>query len=80
MIRKIISEIEFDLKYQSGITQSRLDAINSVKNLLNQIDFDVEIVQLVEVDSLYKLFISLKGEELKEEEKKLLREIVEKNY
>ena len=80
MIRKIISEIEFDLKYHSGTTQSRLDAINSVKNLLNQIDFDVEIVQLVEVDSLYKLFISLKGEELKEEEKKLLREIVEKSY
>lgn len=80
MIRKVISEIENDLKYQSDTTQSRLDAINSVKDLLNQIDFDVEIVQTVEIDSLYKLFISLKGEELKEEEKKLLRDIVKKSY
>lgn len=55
---------------------TKLKAIKSISELLNQIDFSVEVVPTKDPDRLKRLMISLKGEPLNSEEVKVIHSIV----
>ncbi len=54
----------------------KLAAIRSIKNLLLQIDFNVEVIPDTNSDRLQNLLCSLKGESLTKEEKILVEELI----
>ena len=57
-------------------TEEKLNAANSIKELLNQIDFKAEVVPENNLEMFTNLLTSLKGEPLNKEEKELVGEIV----
>ncbi len=78
MIKEKLSEIELDVKYNIFKEQKLLKSIESIKELLNQVDFSVETVPVEDIDKLSKLLIFLKGKALNSDENKLV-EILVKN-
>ncbi|MCK5638945.1 MAG: hypothetical protein KAH67_09545 [Flavobacteriaceae bacterium] len=78
MIKEKLSEIELDVKYNIFKEQKLLKSIESIKELLNQVDFSVETVPVEDTDKLSKLLIFLKGKALNSDENKLV-EILVKN-
>jgi pantothenate synthetase len=76
MITQKLSEIELDVKYNIYLEQKRLKAIKTIKELLDQIDFSVEVVPFGDIKKLSKLLVSLKGKALDEEENRLIEKIV----
>ena len=77
MILEKLSFIESEIKSNIYKEQNKLVAIKSLQNLLNQIDFDVEIVPMKDFERLSKFLDSLKGNALNEEESELLGRIIE---
>ncbi len=57
-------------------TEEKLKAANSIKVLLEQIDFKAEMVPENNLEMFARLITSLKGEQLNEEENELIWEIV----
>jgi len=76
MIQQILSEIELDVKYKIYLEQKKLKVIKTFKELLNQIDFSVEVVPSMDTEKLSRLLVSLKGKELDEDENRLIDEIL----
>ena len=60
----------------SNCEEGKLKAANSIKELLDQIDFKAEIVPENNIEMFTRLLTSLKGEPLNKEEKELIGEIV----
>jgi hypothetical protein len=60
----------------SNCEEVKMKAANSIKELLDQIDFKAEVVPENNVEMFTRLLTSLKGEPLSKEEKELIGEIV----
>jgi hypothetical protein len=76
MIKEILVAIEDEVKDRVYREQKSLVAIKTVKELINQIDHEVEEVPLQDKDRLSRLLVSLKGHELNEEESRLIERII----
>ena len=76
MIRKRLIAIEEDVQKRISQERENLEAIVAVKELMDQIDHNVEEVPLEDRDRLSGLLVSLKGAELNEAEKRLLERII----
>lgn len=79
MIQELLSDIEMDVKYKIYTEQQKLTAVKTVKELLNQIDHDAEVVPLEDEEKLSTLLVSLKGQELSDGECRLVERLI-KNY
>ncbi len=77
MILDKLLSIESEVKSNIYKEQNRLVSIKTFQVLLNQIDFDAEIVQMENLEKLTNLLISLKGRALNKEESELLDRIIE---
>lgn len=77
MIRNLLSEIEVEIKYRIYREKKYLNALKNIKESLNQIDFDAEIVPVDNKSKLIQLFTSLKTEDLIEDELYLIDQIVQ---
>jgi len=77
MIQNIISKIKLSATFKIEEQVNKIVAANSLQELLNQIDFDAEIVQTNNPDKLKDLLISLKGKELSSHEVNIIQEISE---
>lgn len=77
MIRNLLSEIEVEIKYRIYRDNKYLSALKNIKESLNQIDFDAEIVPVDNKSKLIQLFTSLKTKDLIEDELYLIDQIVE---
>ncbi len=76
MIQKILAEIEIEVKYRIYYEQKNLTAVKNLKELVDQIDFNAEVVPLQDKNRLSKLLISLKGSELNENENEMIDQIM----
>jgi hypothetical protein len=76
MIRERLIAIEEDAQRTIIEEQNNLECIRRVKELMDQIDHEVEQVPLQDKDRLSRLLVSLKGAELDELENRLLERIV----
>jgi pantothenate synthetase len=79
MIRAKILFIEHELVRNPSKNEEMLNAIESVKKMLKQIDFKVEVVPLENTKSVCKLLESLKNEPLTNKEKLIAKKLVEYN-
>lgn len=77
MILDKLLSIESEVKSNIYREHSRLICIKTIQVLLGQIDFDVEVVQLDNLEKLTNLIISLKGRALNKEECELLERIIQ---
>jgi len=75
MILNIISSIKQSVNASREIETQRLEAINNIEELLNQIDFSSEVVQTHDKEKLTKLLSSLKGKSLNKQELALVEDI-----
>lgn len=75
MLKSKLYELELDLKYRIFQDQKKLSAVKSIKELLHQIDFSAEKV-LFDKEKLTSLLLELKGEDLTEDEKVIVNELV----
>jgi hypothetical protein len=80
MIRGKIKQFELEIKYNIFTEQKKLKAVQTVKELLDQIDFTVEVVPLEDIEKLSRLLVTLKGKPLNEEENRLIEKIVKSNH
>ena len=71
-----IFQIELIAKDNINKERKMLNAIISIKQLLNKIDFSAEIVPINDFDQLKELLIDLKNEPLNEVELKLIQRII----
>jgi len=78
MIQKILTEIEVDIKYRIYSEKKNLIAVKNLSQLIDQIDFDAEVVPLENKDRLSRLLVSLKGSELNENENGMIDKIMTK--
>lgn len=76
MIKEILIAIEEETRDRVCREQKNLVAVNTVMELLNQIDHEVEEVPLQDRDRLSRLLVSLKGCQLNEEENRLIERII----
>lgn len=67
--------IELDARFRMEKVSQRLLAIQKLQKLLKQLDFLVEEVPLEDPNRLTRLLVSLKGEPLTEDEKRLVEEL-----
>lgn len=77
MIQEIITNIELDVKYQIYIEQKKLVAVKNLKEILSQVDHEVEVVPYRDRERLSKLLVLLKGQALSDEENRMLERIVD---
>lgn len=77
MILDKLTSIELEVKSNIYNEQNKLVAIKTLQVLLDQIDFNVEIVPMENIEKLSRLLNSLKGRALNEEERELLSRLIE---
>jgi len=77
MILDKLTSIELEVKSNIYKEQNKLVAVKTIQDLLDQIDFNAEIVPMEDLDKLSMLLDSLKGRALSEEESELLKRLVE---
>lgn len=75
MIQELLTTIEMDVKYKIYTEQKNLIAVKNLKELLNQIDHEVEVVPLKDKERLSDLLVSLKGRALSDDEFRLVERI-----
>jgi hypothetical protein len=75
MIQELLTTIEMDVKYKIYTEQKYLIAVKNLKELLNQIDHEVEVVPLKDKKKLSDLLVSLKGQALSDDEFRLVERI-----
>lgn len=75
MIHQKISKIKLSATKRIDEEVNKLVAANTIQELLNQIDFNSEVVPIHDCKKLIKLFTSLKGKELNTNEIELIKEI-----
>jgi hypothetical protein len=78
MIQELLTDIEMEVKYKIYTEQKNLVAVKNLKELLNQIDHEVEVVPLEDKKKLSKLLVSLKGQTLSDVENHLIERIIKK--
>ena len=76
MIQELLIDIEMDVKYKIYTEQKNLIAVKNLKELLNQIDHDVEVVPLEDKEKLSTLLVSLKGQALSDIEYRMVERII----
>jgi len=76
MIKELLTDIELDVKYKIYTEQKNLLAVKNLKELLNQIDHDVEVVPLKDKEKLSTLLVSLKGQALSDNEYRMVERII----
>ena len=77
MILDKLTSIELEVKSNIYNEQNKLVAIKTLQVLLDQIDFNAEIVPTENIEKLSRLLNSLKGRALNEEERELLSRLIE---
>ena len=77
MILDKLTSIELEVKSNIYKEQNKLVAIKTLQDLLDQIDFNSEIVPMENIEKLSRLLNSLKGRALNEEERELLSVLIE---
>ena len=77
MILDKLTSIELEVKSSIYRKQSKLVAIKTLQDLLDQIDFSAEVVPMENIEKLSRLLNSLKGRALNEEERELLIRLIE---
>ena len=77
MILNKLTSIELEVKSSIYKEQNKLVAIKTLQDLLDQIDFNAEIVPMENIEKLSTLLNSLKGRALDEEERELLIRLIE---
>jgi len=78
MIQELLTDIEMEVKYNIYTEQKNLIAVKNLKELLNQIDHEVEAVPLEDKHKLSRLLVTLKGRGLSEVENQLIERIIRK--
>ena len=78
LIQTKLLVIEYATINNKEENELKINAIKEIRDALLQIDFMAEFVPLESVDKLSQLLISLKGNELTEEEVELVKELIEK--
>lgn len=78
MILEKLLIIELEIEDNVNNELKRIKAIKSIKNLLSQIDFSVELVLIKGKDRLIEILYSLKGKQLNKYEINIIEKIVEK--
>lgn len=78
MIQELLVDIEMDVKYKIYTEQKNLVAIKNLKELLNQIDHEVEVVPYKDKEKLSRLLVSLKGQTLNDDEHRMIERIIKK--
>ena len=76
MIQELLTDIEMEVKYKIYTEQKNLVAVKNLKELLNQIDHEVEVVPLEDKNRLSKLLVSLKGQALSDVEYRMIERII----
>ncbi len=79
MIQEVLTDIELEVKYKIYTEQKNLVAVKSLKELLNQVDHEVEQVPLEDKERLSKLLVSLKGQALSDVENRMIERIIKQN-
>lgn len=76
MIQAKILFIEQEITNNSKDNCEKLEAINSIKSLINQIDLNAEVVPLENVKKVQNLFESIKEDSLTKQEIFIVKELV----
>jgi chemotaxis regulatin CheY-phosphate phosphatase CheZ len=79
MIQEILTEMEMEVKYAIYTEQKNLVAVKNLKELLNQIDHEVEVVPYKDKEKLSRLLVSLKGQTLNDVENRVIERIIKSN-
>lgn len=77
MIQELLSETEMNIQHQLTIVNGDLNAVQRIKNLVDQLDHDAEVVPLENKERFVRLLVSLKGKVLDEEEYRIVGKIFE---
>jgi len=75
MLLEKLHKIEIEIKYTLFKEQKKMNAVKSIKELLNEIDYRVEEVPAKSKENLMNLLKVLKGKELTEEEVLLIEKL-----
>lgn len=75
MIQELLTDIELEVKYKIYTEQKNLVAVKSLKELLNQIDHEVEFVPVEDKERLSRLLVLLKGQALSDVENRVIERI-----
>ncbi|MCP4883708.1 MAG: hypothetical protein GY908_07945 [Flavobacteriales bacterium] len=78
MNQELLVDIEMDVKYKIYTEQKNLVAIKNLKELLNQIDHEVEVIPYKDKEKLSRLLVSLKGQTLSDVEHRMIERIIKK--
>ena len=76
MIQELLIDIEMEVKYNIYTEQKNLLAVKNLKELLNQIDHEVEVVPYKDKEKLSRLLVSLKGQTLNDVEYRMVERII----
>lgn len=75
MIQKVLSDIEIEVADRITAEEKNLKAVKELKVLLDQIDYEAEVVPFEDKEKLSRLLVSLKGTTLNETENKMVEKI-----
>lgn len=76
MIQELLTDIELEVKYKIYTEQKNLKAVKNLKELLSQVDHDVEVVPYKDKEKLSRLLVSLKGQALNDNEYQMIERII----
>ncbi len=76
MIHKLLTDIELEVKYKICTEQKNLKAVKNLKELLSQVDHEVEVVPYKDKEKLSRLLVSLKGQALNNNEHHMIERII----
>jgi len=76
MIQDILADIEMDVKYTIYTEQKNLIAVKNLKEILNQIDHEAEVVPVVDKEKLSSLLVLLKGQSLSDDEYRMIERVM----
>lgn len=77
MIQELLSETELSIQHQLSMVNRDLNAVQRIKNLVDQVDHDAEVIPLENKERFVRLLVSLKGKVLDEEEYRIVGKIFE---
>ena len=75
MIQKVLTDIEIEVSNRINVEENNLKAVKELKLLLDQIDYEAEVVPFEDKERLSRLLVSLKGATLNESENQLVERI-----
>ena len=75
MIQKLLTDIENEVADRIDTEEKNLEAVKEMKLLLDQIDYEAEVVPFEDKERLSRLLVSLKGAALNDNENLLVEKI-----